>query len=87
MCTNIATRVSIAGSAKASSGWVLVDQAAISYDHATRAWLDHALRIEFLAGPEASAERAAVEMDLESGKALLRELARVIQKADLGGVD
>jgi hypothetical protein len=86
MCTNIATKTKITGSAKTASGWVRVSEATMSFDHASHAWLDHALRIDFLDASDEDGERVAVELDLESGRALLKRLEEVIAAAGKSGV-
>ena len=85
MCTNIATRTSVTGSAKLPGGWGRIDEATVGFDHATHAWVDHAVRIDFYA--RGASDGVAVEMDLASGKALLRELADVIAAAERSGVE
>jgi hypothetical protein len=85
MCTNIATKTRIVGSAKTASGWVSVDEASLGFDHATHAWLEHAVRLDFTSSAPGS-DRVAVELDLESGRALLRRLEEVIAAADASGV-
>ena len=79
MCTNIATKTRIAGSAKTASGWVSVDEAIVGFDHATHAWVEHAVRLDFTG---ANTDSVAVEMDLASGKALLARLQDVIAAAE-----
>jgi hypothetical protein len=82
MCTNIATKTRVAGSAKTASGWIAVDEAYVGFDHATHAWVDHAVRIDFTG----AADGVAVELDLASGKALLSRLSEVIAEAERSGV-
>ncbi len=84
MCTNIATKTRIAGSAKTAAGWVAVDEALVGFDHATHAWVEHAVRIDFT---NANGESAAVELDLPSGKALLASLREVIAAADASDLE
>ena len=86
MCTMIGTRTRIAGSAKGGSGWGKVDEATISYDHATHAWSDHALRLDFVNSAAPMAGRVAVELDLPSSKMLLAELSEVIRAAERSGI-
>jgi hypothetical protein len=86
VCTNIATKTPVTGSAKTASGWIRVNEATMSFDHATHAWLDHALRIDFLDTSDESADRVVVELDLESGRALLSRLAEVIAAAEKSAV-
>ncbi len=86
MCTNIATKTRVAGSAKTASGWIPVDEVSVGFDHATHAWVEHALRIDFTsAAPDA--DRAAVELDLASGRALLLRLQEVIAAAEASGIE
>ena len=85
MCTNIATKTPITGSAKTGRGWVRVNEATMSYDHASHAWLDHALRIDFIDARDETADRVAVELDLHSGRALLKRLEEIIDAAEKDG--
>ena len=87
MCTMIGTKVGISGSAKSAGGWVKVDEAIIGYDHATRIWAEHALRIDLLDTTAPSVEHIAIEVDLASGKALLERLEAVIASAEQSGVE
>lgn len=83
MCTNIATKTPVTGSAKTARGWIRLNEATMSFDHATHIWTEHALRMDFVG---LDAERVAVELDLESAKALLGRLAEVIDAAERSGV-
>ena len=82
MCTNIATTTRIAGSAKSADGWRSVDQATIGYDHATHAWVEHAVRLDFWDSRRADADHVAIELDLASGRELLRRLQDVVDAAE-----
>ena len=82
MCTNIATKTRIIGTAKTASGWTAVEEAYVGFDHATHAWVDHAVRIDF----SGAGDGVAVELDLASGRALLARLAEVIAQAAASGV-
>jgi hypothetical protein len=86
MCTNIATKTSITGSAKSASGWINVNEVTMSFDHATHIWTEHALRIGFVNADDLSADRIAVELDLQSGRALLNRLEEIIDAAEKAGV-
>lgn len=85
MCTNIATRTRVTGSAMTTAGWAKVDEATIGYDHATHLWVEHALRLDFASST--TADRLAVELDLASAKALLAELQDVIAAAERSGLE
>jgi hypothetical protein len=81
MCTNIATTTRIIGSAKTGTGWAGVTEATVGYDHATHLWTEHALRIDFV-----GEDRAAVELDLASARALRDTISEVIAQAEGSGV-
>ena len=85
MCTNIATKTRVTGSATLDGSWGKIDEATIGFDHATHLWAEHAVRIDF--ANSAGSGRVAVELDLASGRALLRELEEVIAAADASGVE
>ena len=86
MCTEIATSTPIAGSARTARGWVAVNEAIVTFDHATHAWADHAVRLDFMSAGDPAADHVAVELDLASGRALLTHLQEVIAAADRSGV-
>lgn len=85
MCTNIATKTRVTGSATLEGGWAKVDEATIGFDHATHLWAEHAVRIDFAS--TSADERIAVELDLSSARSLAAHLADVIAQAERSGVD
>jgi hypothetical protein len=89
MCTYITTTVPVSGAGKGGSGWFEVARSVIGYDHPTHAEAEHALLLDFTAGPADDGSlpaRVAVELDLESGRALLAQLTEVIRAAEQTGV-
>lgn len=84
MCTNIATKTPVTGSAKTVRGWSRVNEATLSFDHATHLWTEHALRMDFVGSGDS--DRVAVELDLGSAKALLGRLAEIVDAAERSGV-
>jgi hypothetical protein len=84
MCTNIAAKTAVTGSAKTARGWSSVSEATMSFDHATHLWTEHALRIDFVG--KSDADRVAIELDLDSAKALLGRLGEVVAAAERSGV-
>jgi hypothetical protein len=63
MCTTIAEKAPIAGSAKGPRGWFPFAEVYVAYDHPFHAPLEHAVGLDFVneaAGPGA---RVAVEID------------------------
>jgi hypothetical protein len=86
MCTHITTTASVTGSGKGGSGWFPVKQVSVGYDHGTQGPDEHALLLDFVNYDIGLGARVAVELDLESGRALLDALQAVIADAEASGV-
>ena len=74
------------GSGKGSAGWFPIRRANVGYDHATHTQAEHALLLDFVNPDLGAGARIALEMNLESGKALLETLQAAIQAAEESGV-
>ena len=85
MCTMIAEQIAVDGSGKGASGWFSVRQANVSYDHPFHAPLDHALNIDFVNEAQGPGARVAVELSLESARALMQTIQEVLGQAEAGG--
>jgi hypothetical protein len=85
MCTNIHESVPAAGAAKGGAGWFPVSVANVGFDHAVGSRFDHALLIDFADPAKGPSARVAVELDLETGRALMATLASVIEAAERSG--
>ncbi|MFC0532741.1 DUF6295 family protein [Phytohabitans kaempferiae] len=85
MCTNISVTVPAAGAAKGGSGWFAVSAANVGFDHAVGSRFDHALLLDFVDPERGPSARVAVELDLETGRALLAALEQVIDAAERSG--
>jgi hypothetical protein len=86
MCTMIAINAGLRGAGKGTDGWFPITEATVGYDHATHTADEHALLLDFAnyeIGPDA---RVAVELDLQSGRTLLRQLQEAISAAEASGV-
>jgi hypothetical protein len=82
MCTSIVEIVGAEGAGKGDDGWFALTHSVVSYDHPHHALLEEAITIDFVnraLGPDA---RTAVELTLESAKALNGALARAIAAAE-----
>lgn len=82
MCTSVVEIVPAAGAGRGDNGWFALTNAVVSYDHPHHAFLDEAITIDFVnagMGPEA---RAAVEITLDSARALVSALTRAIAEAE-----
>jgi len=83
MCTSIVEIVAADGAGKGDGGWFALTHAVVSYDHPHHALLEEAITIDFVnrtLGPDA---RAAVELTLESAKALNVALTKAIAEAEI----
>jgi len=83
MCTSIVQIVAAEGAGKGSDGWFAVSQAVVSYDHPRHALLEEAIAIDFMNQSQGPGARAAVELTLESAKALNGALSRAIAAAEI----
>ena len=86
MCTNIAVSTQVRGVGKGAEGWFPINQATIGYDHATHSGDEHALLLDFVNYEIGTSARVAVELDLDSGRALLAQLQEAITQAEASGV-
>ena len=82
MCTMIAVSSTVIGAGKGASGWFPVTQATVGYDHATHSGTEHALLLDFTNYDIGVDARVAVELDLDSGRALLQQLQSAIEAAE-----
>ena len=83
MCTSIVEVVAASGAGKGSDGWFDLTHSVVSYDHPHHALLEEAITIDFLNAALGLGARAAVELTLESAKALSGALARAIAAAEI----
>jgi hypothetical protein len=82
MCTSIVEIVEAEGAGKGSDGWFKVSHAVVSYDHPHHALLEEAISLDFVNHAQGAGARAAVELTLESAKALKGALERAIAAAE-----
>ena len=82
MCTSVVEIVRAEGAGKSEAGWFPVTTAVVSYDHPHHALLEEAITLDFVNSDLGPGARAAVEITLESAKALAAALARAIAAAE-----
>ncbi|HET7737566.1 MAG TPA: DUF6295 family protein [Tepidiformaceae bacterium] len=80
MCTMIAERTEISGSARGAGPWWQLDHLYLSYDHPYHIQLEHALNLDFV--NEATGARIALELSLDDARALAARLTQVVAKAE-----
>ncbi|HSU05503.1 MAG TPA: DUF6295 family protein [Acetobacteraceae bacterium] len=83
MCTSIVEVVSAEGAGKGDGGWFRLTHSVVSYDHPHHALLEEAITIDFVNMALGPGARVAVELTLESAKALSGALARAIAAAEV----
>ena len=83
MCTSIVEIVDAEGQGKDGNAWFKLTQAVVCYDHPHHALLEEAITIDFMNLGDGPGTRAAVELTLESAKALQGALTRAIERAEL----
>jgi hypothetical protein len=86
MCTMIAATTQVRGMGKGTQGWFPVTQATVGYDHTTHSADEHALLIDFTNYDLGLDARVGLELDLESGRALLAQLQSAISQAEATGL-
>jgi hypothetical protein len=86
MCTMISLQTPVTGGGKGASGWFPLSQVNIGYDHAAYMRQEHVLLLDFVNPSINPGARVAVELDLESGKALVAQLQAAIQAAEASGL-
>jgi hypothetical protein len=85
MCTMIAEKVKLEGSAKGRDGWFKLDGANVSYDHPFDAPFEHALNIDFVNESQGPSARVAVEMSEVAARELVKTILSVLDQAEAGG--
>lgn len=83
MCTSIVEIVLADGAGKGDGGWFKLTHSVVSYDHPHHAVLEEAITIDFVNAGLGPGARAAVELTLDSAKALSGALARAIEAAEI----
>jgi hypothetical protein len=82
VCTSIVEIVAADGQGKGEGGWFALTDAVVSYDHPHHALLEEAIVIDFVNSTMGPSARVAVEITLESAKALSGALIRAIEAAE-----
>jgi len=83
MCTSIVEIVGADGAGKGDGGWFALTHSVVSYDHPHHALLEEAITIDFVNAGLGPGARVAVELTLESAKALSDALQRAVAAAEL----
>ncbi|MBT6273108.1 MAG: hypothetical protein HOI95_03140 [Chromatiales bacterium] len=83
MCTSIVEISAADGSGKGQGDWFSLTHSVVSYDHPQHALMEEAIAIDFVNQAHGPGARVAVELSLETARALNEALARAIAAADM----
>jgi hypothetical protein len=83
MCTSIVEVVGADGAGKGDRGWFKLTHSVVSYDHPHHAFFEEAITIDFVNTAHGPGARVAVELALDSAKALSGALIRAIAAAEI----
>ncbi|HLU57766.1 MAG TPA: DUF6295 family protein [Pseudonocardia sp.] len=82
MCTYSTETIEVtASSGKGPQGWFPLRTATVYYDHPVHAPHDHTVNIDFLNPEQGPGARVAVELSLDSARALLAALQTTVERA------
>jgi hypothetical protein len=71
MCTYLTEHAHVTGSGKGPGNWIRFAEATVYFDHPSHALADHTLNIDFRDPSGGPAARVAVELTIESARALV----------------
>ena len=83
MCTSIVEIAGAEGAGRSMDGWFSLTHSVVAYDHPQHALLEEAVTIDFVNHAKDAGARAAVELTLDSAKALHAAMAKVIEAAEI----
>ena len=84
MCTYLTEKIEVAGSGKGAGGWFGLTEATVYFDHPVHAPAEHTLNIDFLAPERGPSARVAVELTVESARALAKAIEATLASAPPG---
>ncbi|MEX2376025.1 MAG: DUF6295 family protein [Dehalococcoidia bacterium] len=80
MCTYVVEKTPISGSGRGATGWFVLTEANVSYDHPFHAPAEHAVNIDFTNPSMGPAARVAVELTTEGARALIAAIEEAIER-------
>ena len=85
MCTMIAERIEVNGSAKETARWFPIDHAYVSFDHPFDLQVEHALNIDFVNEGVGPGARVAVELTEQAARDLVDAILSALDRAERSG--
>jgi hypothetical protein len=84
MCTYLTEKIGVTGSGKGAAGWFALSDASVYFDHPQHAQAEHTLNIDFLNPGQGPSARVAVELTVESARALARAIQVTLDAVPAG---
>jgi hypothetical protein len=84
MCTYVTEKIKLTGSGKGADGWFGLTDASVYFDHPVHAPAEHSLNIDFLNPGQGPSARVAVELTVESARALAQAIEAALAAAPAG---
>ncbi|HEY1920317.1 MAG TPA: DUF6295 family protein [Streptosporangiaceae bacterium] len=84
MCTYLTEKIEVSGSGKGAEGWFGLTDASVYLDHPVHAAPEHTLNIDFLNPGRGPSARVAVELTVESARALAKAIEATLASAPPG---
>jgi hypothetical protein len=84
MCTYLTEKLQVSGSGKGPEGWFGLTDASVYLDHPVHAPAEHTLNIDFLNPGQGPSARVAVELTVESARALAKAIEATLASAPPG---
>jgi hypothetical protein len=84
MCTYLTESLQAAGSGKGPDGWFRLSEVNVYFDHPVHAAADHTLNIDFRDPDRGPAARVAVELTVDTARALAKAIETTLAAAPAG---
>jgi hypothetical protein len=78
VCTYTTERVTVSGSGRGQLGWVELTEATVYFDHPQHTPAEHTLNLDFLSSSAGPGARVALELTVDSARALAQALDTVL---------
>jgi hypothetical protein len=84
MCTYLTESIQATGSGKGAAGWFGLDEVNVYFDHPVHAPADHTVNIDFRNAGQGPSARVAVELTVETARALVKAIETTLAAAPPG---
>jgi hypothetical protein len=84
MCTYLTESIDAVGSGKGPDGWFALSEVSVYFDHPVHAPADHTLNIDFRNSGRGPSARVAVELTVDTARALAKAIETTLAAAPPG---